>query len=143
MRYYRASKSIKSRYASAINFWKALKQLVWRLPLRWKNASYWKTCSMSMFSQIFRPYKHVLVALFRKQHYLGSLCDNWKPWFLPCLIFNWRAFSRRVTACWWGQCARRRFIYEGCHNIYERPVMVPTTIQYTKRVRNLQLLFVD
>ena len=28
------------------------------------------------------------------------LCDNWKPSFLPRLIFNWRTFSRRVTAPW-------------------------------------------
>ena len=27
----------------------------------------------------------------------GCLCDNWKPIFLP-LMFDWRTFSRRVTA---------------------------------------------
>ena len=34
------------------------------------------------------------------QSFLGSLCDNWKPSFLPLLIFNWRTFSRWVTARW-------------------------------------------
>ena len=36
----------------------------------------------------------------------GCLCDNWKASFLPRLIFNWRTFSRRVTARWscgWGK----------------------------------------
>ena len=33
--------------------------------------------------------------------YGGCLCDNLKPSSLPLLIFNWRTFSRRVTACWW------------------------------------------
>ena len=31
-----------------------------------KNALDGKTCSMSMFSEIFSPYKHVLAALSRK-----------------------------------------------------------------------------
>ena len=26
--------------------------------------------------------------------------DNWKPSFWPHPIFNWRTFSRRVTARW-------------------------------------------
>ena len=30
----------------------------------------------------------------------GCLSDNWKPSFLPLLLFNWRTFSRRVTARW-------------------------------------------
>ena len=30
----------------------------------------------------------------------GCLCENWKPSFLPLLIFNWSTFSRRVTVCW-------------------------------------------
>ena len=30
----------------------------------------------------------------------GCLSDSWKPSFLPLLIFDWRTFSRRVTA-WW------------------------------------------
>ena len=30
----------------------------------------------------------------------GYLCGNWKPSFLPRLIFNRRTFSRLVTACW-------------------------------------------
>ena len=29
------------------------------------------------------------------------LCDNWKPSLLHLLIFDWRTFSRRVTARWW------------------------------------------
>ena len=33
----------------------------------------------------------------------GCFCDNWKPNFLPRLVFNWRIFSRRVTALWWRQ----------------------------------------
>ena len=45
---------------------KTLKQLVWRLPLRWKNALDWKICSISILSEGFSPYKHVLAALFRK-----------------------------------------------------------------------------
>ena len=31
----------------------------------------------------------------------GCLCDNWKPSFLPLLIFDWRTFSMQVTAWWW------------------------------------------
>ena len=46
---------------------KALRQLVWRLLLRWKNDLDWKKCPISMFSQIFSLYEHVLAALFRKQ----------------------------------------------------------------------------
>ena len=30
----------------------------------------------------------------------GCLCDNWKPKFLLLLIFDWRTFSKRVTAGW-------------------------------------------
>ena len=45
---------------------KTLWQLVWRLLLRWKNVLDWKKCPISMFSEIFSPYKHVLAALFRK-----------------------------------------------------------------------------
>ena len=51
---------------SLIKHLKALNQLVWRLPLRWKNALDWKICSISIFSEIFSPCKHVLAALFRK-----------------------------------------------------------------------------
>ena len=36
------------------------------------------------------------------------LCDNWKPSFLPRLIYNWCTFSRRVTACWWRQWAKNQ-----------------------------------
>ena len=30
----------------------------------------------------------------------SCLCDNWKSSFLARLIFNWRTFSRRITASW-------------------------------------------
>ena len=36
----------------------------------------------------------------------GCLCGNLKPSFLTLLIFNWRTFSRRVTARWWRQWAK-------------------------------------
>ena len=36
----------------------------------------------------------------------GCLCDSWKPSFLPLLIFDWRTFSRQVTARWWRQSAK-------------------------------------
>ena len=32
--------------------------------------------------------------------YGSCLCGNWKHSFLTRLIFNWRTFSRRVTARW-------------------------------------------
>ena len=32
----------------------------------------------------------------------GCLCDNCTHSFLPLLIFDWRTFSRGVTA-WWGR----------------------------------------
>ena len=35
-------------------------------------------------------------------------CDNWKPNFLPRLMFNWRTFSRRVKARWWHQRAKNQ-----------------------------------
>ena len=37
----------------------------------------------------------------------GCLCDNCTPSLLP-LIFDWRTFSRRVTARWWGQSAKNQ-----------------------------------
>ena len=36
----------------------------------------------------------------------GCLCDNWKPSFLPLLIFEWHTFSRRVTVRWWRQSSK-------------------------------------
>ena len=36
------------------------------------------------------------------------LWDILKPSFLPRLIFNWRTFSRRVTARWWRQWAKNQ-----------------------------------
>ena len=32
-----------------------------------KNALRWKTCSISIFSEIFSPYNYVLAALLRKK----------------------------------------------------------------------------
>ena len=37
----------------------------------------------------------------------GCLYDNCTPSLLP-LIFDWRTFSRRVTARWWGQSAKNQ-----------------------------------
>ena len=42
--------------------------------------------------------------------FLGCLCDNWKPSFLPLLIFNWRTFSGWVTARWWRQWAKNQVL---------------------------------
>ena len=36
------------------------------------------------------------------------LCDNWKSSFLPFLYFDWRTFSRRVTARWWRHSANNQ-----------------------------------
>ena len=44
-----------------------------------------------------------MIRVQRKTATWGCLCDNWKLSFLPRLIFNWRTFSRRVTARWWPQ----------------------------------------
>ena len=38
----------------------------------------------------------------------GCLCQNWKPSFLPRLIFNWRTFLKQVTALWWRQWAKNQ-----------------------------------
>ena len=35
------------------------------------------------------------------------LCYNYTPSFLPLLIFDWRTFSRRVTARWWRQSLKK------------------------------------
>ena len=40
--------------------------------------------------------------------YRECLCDNWKPSFLPLLIFDWRTFSRWVTALWWRQWVKNQ-----------------------------------
>ena len=44
---------------------------------------------------------------YKSPYTWGCLCDNWKPRFLPLLIFNWRILSRRVTALWWRQWAKK------------------------------------
>ena len=49
------------------NVLKALRQLVWRKLLWWKDDLDWNTCLISMFSKIFIPYERVLVVLSRKQ----------------------------------------------------------------------------
>ena len=36
------------------------------------------------------------------------LYDDWKTSFLPLLIFDWWAFSRRITARWWHQSAKNQ-----------------------------------
>ena len=38
------------------------------------------------------------------------LCDNWKPSSLHDLVFNWRTFSRRITARWWRQWAKNQVL---------------------------------
>ena len=38
--------------------------------------------------------------------YRSSLCNKLISSFLSHLPFNWRTFSRRVTACWWRQSAK-------------------------------------
>ena len=55
---------------------KALKQLVWRLLVGWKNTLDLKTCSISIFSEIFSPDKHVLAALFRKKKSTFLACNS-------------------------------------------------------------------
>ena len=35
-----------------------------------------------------------------KQTLSGCLCDSWKTSPFPLVIFDWRTFSRRVTARW-------------------------------------------
>ena len=82
---------------------KALKQLVWILPLRWKNALDWKICFISIFPKMFAH-----INMFY-QHYLG----NKKPNFLACnpekvyaiilefsksndLFQNHQTYSRRI-----------------------------------------------
>ena len=57
----------------------------------------------------------------------SCLCDNWKPSFLLRLIFNWRTFSRRVTARWsrgWAknQQAYQHQITKTCCDIWQRVV---------------------
>ena len=42
----------------------------------------------------------LLNSYFIKSDKRGCLCDNWKPSFLPPIIFNWSIFSRQVTARW-------------------------------------------
>ena len=59
-------KSQKNKPFNTANRLKALKQLVWGLLVMWKNALNWKTCSISMFSEILSPHKNVLAPLFKK-----------------------------------------------------------------------------
>ena len=46
---------------------KALRQLVWRTLLWWKNDLDSRTWLISMFSEVFSSYEHVLAALSKKQ----------------------------------------------------------------------------
>ena len=41
-------------------------------------------------------------------YYGECLCDNCTPSFLSLLIFDWRTFSKRVTARWWRQSAKNQ-----------------------------------
>ena len=56
-------------------------------------------CSLTIYKEWNRYYTKI---------YRGCLCGNWKPNFLSRLIFNWRTFSRRVTARWYHQWAKNQ-----------------------------------
>ena len=52
-------------------------------------------------TQLFSRFKSTIFMMTDFfQLYWGCVCDNWKPNFLPHLIFNWRTFSRQFTARW-------------------------------------------
>ena len=71
---------------------------------KWQLNIWSKFCWKDVFSMWdFTKYQDLFI-LQQK----GCLCDNWKPGLLPLLIFNWRAFSRRVTTRWWRQWAKNR-----------------------------------
>ena len=40
----------------------------------------------------------------------GCLCGKWEASFLPLLVFNWRTFSRWITARWWRQWAKNQVL---------------------------------
>ena len=68
-------------------------------------SNFWHLDRLTLPSKTFYDYiRHV----YQKSTTRGCLCDNWKPSFLPRLIFNWRTFSRRVTARWWRQWAKNQ-----------------------------------
>ena len=59
----------------------------------WINVSYGQDCK---------------IAIFDDRNARGCVCDSWKPSFLPRLRFNWRTFSKWVTARWWRHWARNQ-----------------------------------
>ena len=75
---------------------KALRQLVWRLLLRSKNVLDWKKCPISMFSEVFSPYKHVLAALFR-HCYSSKLFCTYFDWTLEYLSLGKRSEESTKT----------------------------------------------
>ena len=52
------------------------------------------------------PLRQRWLELLGYWYFRKCLCDNCIPSFLPLLIFDWRTFSRRVTARWWRQSAK-------------------------------------
>ena len=52
------------------------------------------------FSCQFLPFWLLLLFLFIEKNIGGCLCNKLISNFLPHLSFNWRTFSRRVTASW-------------------------------------------
>ena len=68
--------------------------------IRLPKKIYWNLSSHIKYGRLLYEFSFVGCASLI---YWGCLCENWKPSFLPLLIFNWRTFSRRATACWWRQ----------------------------------------
>ena len=80
--------------------------------VQWKHFNYnrlknwmWEVSAPTLFKKThlftLHPLRYKFFLLYR-----GCLWDNWKPSFLPRLIFNGRTFSRWVTARWsreWGK----------------------------------------
>ena len=71
--------------------------------------------------------KYLSVVLSRMQIYKITLCPRNKFSYLT----KAQSLKKQV------------YLWRTCHNIYKRPNMVQTTIQYTQRVWNLWLHFVD
>ena len=72
-------------------FLKALRQLLWRKLLWWKNHLDWQTCLISMFSKFFIPYEHVW------QHYLESILEFQNRFMLKFRnLQNQQTYTRRI-----------------------------------------------
>ena len=72
-------------------FLKALRQLLWRKLLWWKNHLDWQTCLISMFSKFFSPYEHVW------QHYLESILEFQNRFMLKFRnLQNQQTYTRRI-----------------------------------------------